>query len=187
MDPIPTNQVLCEICSIFQLSSTKEVRSHRHEIHMKEKKFWCHHCGKIMKSWKNLIVHIDAMHPEHGEKKFHCDKCPKSFIFEKSCEIHKYNHIYTEQNAGKTFKCKKCEYSTISKRGYTLHKINNHDSGSLKQCPHCDHKVLTKQNLNGHIENNHSDRVNSDFCLSEFSLTYFNYDFSAFHIFALTC
>jgi len=111
-----------------------------------------------MKSWKNLIVHTDSMHPEHGEKKFPCDKCPKSFIFEKSCEIHKYNHMMTEQNAGKTFKCKKCEYSTISKRGYTLHKINNHDSGSLKQCPHCDHKVLTKQNLNRHIETNHSDR-----------------------------
>ena len=175
-------QVLCEICPFLQLSSTKEVMSHRRETHMKEKKIGCPYCKQSVNVWGRLKLHIDAKHPQHAEKKFSCDKCPKSFIFETSCTIHKLrahneivcdicgakfkkkqvldNHMIAKHNTGEgaQFSCEKCEYSTISKCELAVHKKSNHDFGSHKKCPHCDYKTATNQKLNRHIDNNHSDK-----------------------------
>ena len=38
-----------------------------------------------------IQVHIDAKHPEHDEKKFSCDHCPRRFIYENSLKCHKSN------------------------------------------------------------------------------------------------
>ena len=179
-------QVLCEICAILQLSSLKEVMSHRREIHMKEEKIGCPYkdCKKTMNEWGSLELHIDAKHPKHAEKKFSCDKCPKSFIFEKSCNFHRLrahnrkeivcdicgakfkkkkvldSHVIATHNTGEgaKFSCEKCEYTTISKHRLAGHKKYNHDSGSHKQCPHCKYKTATNQKLNRHIDSNHSDK-----------------------------
>ena len=39
-----------------------------------------------------LLYHIDARHPEHGEKKYLCTKCNRGFIYEASTRIHRTQH-----------------------------------------------------------------------------------------------
>ena len=177
-----TKQVLCEVCPLLQLSSVKEVMSHRSKIHMKDKKICCPHCDQSLTVWKNLKIHIDAKHPEHAEKKFRCNECRKTFIFECSCNSHKSqahqkvkkvcdicgaefirkgdldNHMIIKHDAkGTQLSCDKCAFSTMSRVKLTRHKYNKHDSGNHKQCPHCDYETRTNQKLNRHIDNNHSD------------------------------
>ena len=151
-------RVLCEICFILKPSSIKEMRLHRRKIHMKENQLYCFHCEKTFKGWKYLLCHIDAKHPEHAEKKFSCDECLKSFIFEKSYEQHKHYHKHAKHSSGKLLSCKICDYSNMSQYELNMHNFYNHYSGIAKKCPHCDYKIPHTHKLNRHIESNHSDQ-----------------------------
>ena len=75
--------------------------AHRLEKHMDGKEICCPNCDKKITEWSLLKVHIDKMHPDHGnmEKKFSCDDCDRRFIFEKSLKYHQFgshkkeNHV----------------------------------------------------------------------------------------------
>ena len=41
---------------------------------------------------KNWYLHIDSIHPEHGEKHFFCDYCEKGFIFNCNLKTHLIRH-----------------------------------------------------------------------------------------------
>ena len=175
-------QVLCEVCPILQLSSTKKVISHRREIHMNGGKICCPHCNQSLTTWSGLKLHIDAKHHENSEKKFTCDECQKAFIFEYSWKLHKltshnkkvcdicgakfitkrdlHDHMITKHNAegGTLFSCEKCTFSTPLRGKFTRHKFFKHGFERHKQCPHCDYRTATNQKLNRHIDNNHSDQ-----------------------------
>ena len=152
-------RVLCEICLFLKPSSIKEMMLHRRKIHMKENQLYCFYCEKTFKGWKYLLCHIDAKHPEHdAEKKFSCDECLKSFIFEKSCDQHKHYHKHAKHSSGKILSCKICDYSNMSQYELNMHNFYNHYSGIAKQCPHCEYKIPHTHKLNRHIENNHSDQ-----------------------------
>ena len=63
----------------------------RYEKHFVGKEAICPHCDKKVKNrWNGLKHHIDGMHPDCGlEKKFPCDECKKTYIFECSLKSHK--------------------------------------------------------------------------------------------------
>ena len=81
-----TNHV-CETCG-FSTPSRIQLKKHIRVKHLVEKHKKCPHCDYHTARLGTFHVHIDSKHPEHGEKQFFCNHCPRSFIFEDSLKKH---------------------------------------------------------------------------------------------------
>ena len=68
-----------------------------------------------------MKIHIEAKHPEHGEKKHICDKCSEGYIFSESLSAHKYN-------VHSNFVCEMCGMSYTNRGNYNEHMINKHNA-----------------------------------------------------------
>ena len=80
--------VVCELCGYSTLSKAM-LNMHHKRRHKTEK--WdhqCQYCPFQTYCIQKFESHIDAKHPEHGEKTFLCDHCEESFIFERSLKKH---------------------------------------------------------------------------------------------------
>ena len=64
------------------------MKQHMYKIHEPEKHHKCPHCDYKSPEEKYLHVHIDKNHPYHDERKFFCENCGTSFIFESSLNYH---------------------------------------------------------------------------------------------------
>ena len=174
------------------------MRSHRHEKHMIGKQICCPICDHKLLHWTNLKIHLDAKHPDFGEKKFSCDHCDKTFMFENSLKFHKI-HVQEKQRkicdicgfectSNDTFKdhmllkhapkettqfiCEKCDFSTVSLRKLTAHVDYKHNTEKHKQCPHCDFKSLRDQKLHIHIDSYHPEQGEKNFACEKCNKTF---------------
>ena len=106
----------CEICEI-KVSSLLEHKTEKHET--------CSYCDYKIKSQKDkacnwqsaLKYHIDSNHPEHGEKKFFCNVCPKGFIFKSVFSAHLRIHNKIQQK----HMCEQCGQEFLSKNWLKEH------------------------------------------------------------------
>ena len=108
----------------MDFSSAKVMNSHNKEKHLaKDSKRLkcCLYCDHKTKQWGNLKIHIEAKHPEHGEKKHICDKCSEGYIFSESLSAHKYN-------VHSNFVCEMCGMSYTNRGNYNEHMINKHNA-----------------------------------------------------------
>ena len=113
----------CELCWM-DFSSPKVMNSHNKEKHLsKDSKRLkcCLYCDHKTKQWGNLKIHIEAKHPEHGEKKHICDKCSEGYIFSESLSAHRYN-------VHSNFVCEMCGMSYTNRGNYNEHMINKHNA-----------------------------------------------------------
>ena len=102
--------------------------SRRHIKRKHEADKWSHKCQYCpFKSHciQKFETHIDAKHPEHGEKKFFCDHCPKSFIFERALKKHISDvRIQTMKKQQKAITILQCDYCDKLLKSYYLAKIH---------------------------------------------------------------
>ena len=61
----------------------------------------CPICEYHARDMQRIHIHIDSKHPEHGKKKFVCNHCPRSFIFEASLKKHLVNQKTVAKNRAK--------------------------------------------------------------------------------------
>ena len=182
---------LCEICPILKFSSPQELRKHKNEKHIFDNKFCCSKCNKRLSSWPLLKLHIDSKHPEHGEKKFFCNLCPKSFIWEKNLKGHirgQHNKVPTKHvceicaieyvslasmNEHKqkehpspdatNFVCDVCAFSTFSSYKLKRHRYIKHEYEKHKVCPHCEFKSPYQKTMCNHIDAKHPEHGEKKF------------------------
>ena len=74
----------CDLCN-KECSTLDLLKEHRLQTHQSGKFKLCLYCDYKSEGWVQLKCHIDATHPQHGEKTHLCDLCGKDFIFEASC------------------------------------------------------------------------------------------------------
>ena len=99
-DVTETINLVCETCG-WSTSTKKTLRQHiriKHAIDRHEK---CPHCDYHTARLECMHVHIDSKHPDHDRKKFFCDHCSKSFIFEASLKKHLENLTTMARNRAK--------------------------------------------------------------------------------------
>ena len=82
--------LVCEICA-FSTPSKVKLNKHIRVTHRVDKHKQCPHCEYRTPHNQKLHVHIDGKHPDHGKKKFFCDHCTRSYIFEASLKKHLEN------------------------------------------------------------------------------------------------
>ena len=135
----------CEYCWI-DFSTYKELLDHNKEKHIskdgKEMKC-CIHCDHQTQKWANLQRHIDAKHPEHGEKKHDCDKCSERFIFNSSLTGHK-------RTVHMNFVCEICGASYTQSHAWRDHMILKHNTDKGNLLRGIDNKIVIQgdyQNL----------------------------------------
>ena len=80
--------IVCELCG-YSTMTKAQLNIHVKRRHESEK--WshkCQYCPFTSYCIQKFETHIDAKHPEHDEKKYSCDHCEESFIFERSLKRH---------------------------------------------------------------------------------------------------
>merc|ERR1712008_205952 len=70
-------------------------------IRRKKRDEICPICEYHAPDIQRIHVHIDSKHPEHDEKTFVCNHCPRSFIFEASLKKHLENQRTMAKNRAK--------------------------------------------------------------------------------------
>ena len=111
---------------------------------MDGKETCCPYCIKKHTSFQKLKIHIDAVHPDHGEKKFSCNECKKDFIFESSYEWHKYIKHQKEKKSNHV--CTICGYENANKTRLNDHMIELHNADGATQliCETCGFTAITR-------------------------------------------
>ena len=85
----------------------------------------CMYCDYRNLIWNNLKYHIDATHPDHGEKKHLCDLCGKGFS-----RFSLKKHIEAVHGGLKNFQCNYCEKS-FSQLGNLKRHIQSIHEGAV--------------------------------------------------------
>ena len=107
----------------------------------------CKMCGKPFPNRYTLKVHKKT---HEGEKRFKCDLCPYSSIFQRHLESHML--IHTDQ---KPFQCDQCDQSFRQKQHLKRHQNLYHNPAYVPpvpkekthECPECGRKFRHKGNL----------------------------------------
>ena len=122
---------------------------------------YCPYCNFRHKNFTSLKIHIERNHPLHEKKKFFCDDCEASFMFDISLKIHK-SQKHTKkciiENSG--LRCDICQIECSSQKLLKSHNFKCHGILQNKEnlCPICDHKALNFSNLKLHIDQEHQEQ-----------------------------
>ncbi|XP_021959220.1 oocyte zinc finger protein XlCOF6 isoform X2 [Folsomia candida] len=179
------HNIACPVTSCDSKFATMEARnSHLNVIHpdvsVEEEldPYQCPICStKCRKS--TFAVHMVIRH-ENGEKKFPCDKCPKSFCliqnYERHVELHKFDGIkpfvcdvcdsrfadearlqrHVATHKSKPAKCEQCGKSYSSKKALRKHMAIHRGAQKYARCPHCDATFSHTKSLKRHIARDHA-------------------------------
>lgn len=109
-------------------------------------------------NWNKLLYHIDSRHPEHGEKRFACSNCNKTFIYEASTRIHR-----TQRKCGVNIEkhphvCELCGSNFGHKSKLNEHMLLKHSNSDDKTklvCEKCGFSTVSKHKLRDHIRAKH--------------------------------
>merc|ERR1712062_373637 len=131
------NMYVCETCG-FSTNSKNKLYNHNRNTHLTDKMKTCPHCGKQFPHSTKLEVHIDRIHSDSGPKNYACDKCEKTFIYERSLKEHKYsctNQVWVHEQ-------RKREKMGLTKK-VTFHKpkgkpVTNTKRMEPTKCDYCD-------------------------------------------------
>ena len=180
----------CEICDIKVVSLAAHIVE-KHELNGQRICAYCDYRVKASDSWlTSLKYHIDTKHPDHGEKKFFCNICTKSFMFKSVFSSHLGMHKTTQKEHicelcgqkyvsaqslkehmlekhplpdATDFVCDICGFSTFSDMKLKRHKFVKHEVEKHKPCPYCEFKSPDKQRLNIHLDRIHPEHGEKQF------------------------
>ena len=133
---------------------------------------YCPYCNFRHKNFTNLKIHIESNHPLHEKKKFFCDDCEASFMFDISLKIHKsqkHTKACITENSG--LRCDICLIEYSSQKLMKSHNFKHHGILENKEnlCPICDHKALNFSNLKLHIDQEHQEQFEKKYFCDECS------------------
>lgn len=134
-------------------------------IHMDERPYTCHICGKQFRVPAGLNRHIRDVHV--GLKEFSCDICSRTFASKATRDDHRRVHTgerpYVCDSCGKTFKTKACLYT---------HNKSHSDSYPFP-CSYCSKGFRSRPSLLAHILTHTGERpFNCDICGKGFRIKY---------------
>ena len=76
---------VCDVCFKEFESKYPDLNNHITKAHTKDDYKLCmYNCEFKTEDWKELKIHIDEKHSEHGKKQHFCQVCQKGFIYEDS-------------------------------------------------------------------------------------------------------
>ena len=150
-----TETYICESCG-FSTNSKSKLYNHNRSAHLTDKMETCPHCGKQFPHSTKLEVHIDRVHSDSGPKNYMCDKCDKTFIYERSLKNHKYHCTKQEW----IHEQRKREKMGLTKK-VTFHKPKGKPVANTKRmeptkCDYCDHVFTERTNIKSHFKMNHA-------------------------------
>ena len=178
---------VCEQCGFSAVSITK-LRRHVHEKHEVERHHQCPHCPYKQHALHRLNIHIDNVHPDIEEKKFFCDHCPKSFIFQDSLK----KHMDTVKIKGKylprvNINCDYCKEALETSFAVKMHYRLEHPNKPMLlpehtryNCDLCDTFYFHELHLKNHVRRVHESEtigpklsINCDYCDEVFTASFF--------------
>ena len=171
---------ICDQCG-FPAKSSRSLILHVRQKHNSENlsesdglpktnKKKCPHCDYEA---KNLNLHIDRKHPEHGEKNFLCDKCDESFIFKSSFAYHvKFSCKSSEdckinrakRNGKNKLVCTKCGKVYSSTTDLKRHMNSFHLKLKPFKCTKCPAAFTREGSLQYHIKTLHENNYGEHSC-----------------------
>ncbi len=98
------DEVSCEVCHM-KFNGARNLRNHTAKSHPERFCFEiCSYCGKKFLDKVGLRNHVKLTHEDGKSKKFHCDLCPKSFLYRSALKTHRITvHLKTLD-----YKCRVC-------------------------------------------------------------------------------
>ena len=144
-----------------ELMSFEKEQSPKKQKDYENKENYCPYCDFRHKNFTDLKIHIEGNHPSHDKKKFFCDQCEASFMFDISLKIHKLQkHTKECITENIRLRCDICHIEYSSQKLMKSHNFKHHGILENKEnlCPICDHKALNFSNLKLHIDQEHQEQ-----------------------------
>ncbi|GAB6033099.1 hypothetical protein CHUAL_012712 [Chamberlinius hualienensis] len=123
----------------------------------------CPHCPAKFPNGKQIASHVALKHQMDMdgnllEKKYKCDECDFSSVYQSSIKNHKvYKH------GEKAQKCDQCSYSCHNYADLLQHKDGVHSELRPYMCDHCGFRAKTKSSIRLHLTM-HQEKIPCDIC-----------------------
>ena len=129
-NPEQTNpeRVMCPICK-KDYKNEGVLKLHHYDVHIMKSKFKCQNCSLSLASKSSLYSH---MKHAHGNKKFFCHPCGKSFSQNRLLSRHNIS-IHSSNNKGFCFQCQK----TLSFNVFFKKNCKIIDGQCVSICSYC--------------------------------------------------
>ncbi|KAJ6646363.1 Zinc finger imprinted 3 [Pseudolycoriella hygida] len=142
-----SSRFTCPICK-KKLSTKGNLKVHL-ETHKPKGKFSCDKCGRIFKTYINLVRHRKY----HSGDKFSCPTCSRVYPTKSTLRAHIITHSDIRPHT-----CHIC-YKTFKRNQDLKFHINQHTGMKPYKCPHCDKAFASSGNCFSHRKRMHSDKV----------------------------
>ena len=140
----------CDICG-KGLISKPSLQEHLEGVHQKQKTFKCTDCEKIFYLASALNTHRRKI---HGELKFPCKLCSKSFTTNAFLK----HHVKSFHEGIKRHFCHQCNKGFYQNSNLTIHIKTVHQGIKEFKCLICTKEFVRKKYLENHIKESHSDQ-----------------------------
>ena len=180
-------ELFCEKCGFSTMSKAK-LQAHINYHHNKENLKKCLYCDFTTPRSQKLFIHIDNNHPEKEEKKFQCEKCNKTFIYQASysdhvkfnCKFSEYLQTNRKEHFRRQYEKKtitlNCDYCNEVIKTATSTRIKNHYKASHSgkpiiardhpqyNCTNCNEFFFFEDELNSHLNLSHGVKTEKNYC-----------------------
>ncbi|ALC48667.1 CG10959, partial [Drosophila busckii] len=153
------NGYKCDDCSAT-FDVERALNAHRRKMHTE---FCCNLCGKVYKSSRTLLRHIQG---HSGVRQYKCDfdNCGKSFVSQHNLSSHRRVH-----NTDRNYVCELCGYRSRYRDALIVHR-RSHTGEKPFKCQSCTRCFASKSLLNEHQAMHSTERpYKCDKCEAAFS------------------
>ena len=143
-DPKKTSKHCCHICGRV-CQSSKGLSQHQ-QVHQNGESLQCKICGTKYTQRSYLTRHMLT----HGEKRFHCDICKKTFFQTTDLKMHMRVHTGERPHV-----CEVCS-KRFRQSSHLISHMKVHTGQKGHSCVTCSKRFSSTVRLNAHIQYEHS-------------------------------
>ena len=144
---------VCDICG-KDLKRYPDLKIHIKCMHGGVKDIQCDECGRYFNTSSNMKKHKDNIHLQL--KKFVCTFCGKALSSKQSLITHTRSHT-----GEKPWVCEHCSKSFVDQSALIAHRKSHEEGFSGYQCDYCPKSYNVKKTLNEHIRFTHEGAFNA--------------------------